>query len=90
MLSYYDHVSAFWHMLLLILFLAYSEHNVTNDFKPPKLVNFVNSKLIIYRNIFITSILRDVGGGRCCNYITTTKPTKGKRQQEGERHSFYT
>ena len=56
MVSYYIHVSPSLHMLHLVLFLANYEHNPTKHLKPPKLVEFVSSKKIMYRNIFILTL----------------------------------
>jgi len=42
--SSYILVSQSLHMLHLVLFLAYSEHNLTKHLKPPKLVEFVSLK----------------------------------------------
>ena len=56
MISSYIHVSQSLHMLHLVLFLAYSEHNPAKHLKPPKLVEFVSSKKIMFRNIFILTL----------------------------------
>jgi hypothetical protein len=60
MVSSYVHVSSFLHMLHLVLFSAYSEHNPAKHLKPPKLVEFVSSRLIMHRNIFIPFLFTEM------------------------------
>jgi hypothetical protein len=43
-------------MLHLVLFLAYSEHNPAKNLKPTKFVEFVSTKLIMHRNIFVPTL----------------------------------
>jgi hypothetical protein len=60
MLSSYVHVSPFLHLLLPVLFLAYSEHNPPKHLKPPKLVEFISSKQILHRTIFIPTLFTEM------------------------------
>jgi hypothetical protein len=60
MLSSYVHVSPFLRLLLLVLFLAYSEHNPAKHLKPPKLVEFIGSKKIMHRIIFIPTLFTEM------------------------------
>ena len=57
--SSYIHVSQSLHMLHLVLFLAYSEHNLTKHLKPPKLVEFVSLKQIMHKNMFIPTLITE-------------------------------
>jgi hypothetical protein len=59
MVPSYVHVSPFLHLLILVLFHAYSEHNPTKHLKPPKLVEFFSSKLIMHCNIFIPTLFTE-------------------------------
>jgi methylase of polypeptide subunit release factors len=47
-------------MLHIVLFLTYSKHNPAKDLKPPKLVEFVSSKLTMHRNIFIPTLFTEM------------------------------
>jgi methylase of polypeptide subunit release factors len=47
-------------MLHLVLFPAYSEHNPAKHLKPPKLMEFVSSRLIMHRNIFIPTLFTEM------------------------------
>ena len=59
MVPSYIHVSPSLHMLHLVLFLAYYEHNPAKHLKPPKLVEFVSLKQIMHRNMFIPTLFSD-------------------------------